>query len=199
MASLPDPLSHRSADHPVDELFLKRWSPRAMTGEPVSQADLNRLLEAARWAPSTYNEQEWRYLYAHRDTEHWQTFFDLLMEANQAWCKDAAVLIVIASCKVFARNGKPNGVHSFDAGASFENLALQGASMNLVIHGMAGFNRNKAQQELKIPDDYHVDAMVAVGHPGDPDDLPDNYAEMDKNPSGRKPISEISREGLFSF
>lgn len=199
MTSLPDPLSHRSADHPVDDLFLKRWSPRAMTGEAISQEDLNCLLEAARWAPSTYNEQEWRYLYAHRDTEHWQTFFDLLMEANQAWCKDAGVLIVITSKKTFTRNGKPNGVHSFDAGASFENLALQGASMGLVIHGMAGFNRNIAQQELDIPDDYHVDAMVAVGHPGDPDNLPDKYGEMDRNPSGRKPISEISCEGPFSL
>lgn len=199
MASLPDPLSQRSADHAIEDWILRRWSPRAMTGEAVSQHELNRLLEAARWAPSTYNEQEWRYLYAHRDTGHWQTFFDLLVEANQAWCKDAGVLMVIVSKKTFARNGKPNSVHSFDAGASFENLALQGASMNLVIHGMAGFDRNKARQELNVPDDYHVDAMVAVGHPGNPDDLPDKYSEMDKHPSGRKPISEISGEGPFAF
>lgn len=199
MTSLPNPLEHRIPDHPIEDLLLKRWSPRAMSGESVSQDDLNRLLEAARWAPSTYNEQEWRYLYAHRDTEHWQTFFDLLMEANQAWCKNAGVLIVIASCKVFSRNGKPNGVHSFDAGASFENLALQGTAMGLVIHPMAGFNRSKAQQELNIPEDYNVDAMVAMGHPGDPENLPENYAEMDKHPSGRKLISEFSCEGPFSL
>jgi len=199
MSSLPDPLEHRSPGHPIEDLFLKRWSPRAMSGESVSQDELNRLLEAARWAPSTYNEQEWRYLYAHRDTAHWQTFFVLLTDANQLWCKNAGVLIVIASHEVFSRNGKPNGVHSFDAGASFENLALQGAAMGLVIHGMAGFDRDKARQELSIPDDYHVDAMAAVGHPGDPDNLPEKYADMDQVPSGRKPVSEISCEGPFSL
>ncbi|MBD3676132.1 MAG: nitroreductase family protein [Planctomycetaceae bacterium] len=199
MNSLPDPLQHRTADHDIDDIFLKRWSPRAMNGEPVAQSDLNRLLEAARWAPSTYNEQEWRYLYAHRDTDHWETFFSLLMEANQAWCDQAGVLLVIASHKTFSRNGKPNGVHSFDAGASFENLALQGASMDLVIHPMAGFNRNKAQQELLIPEDFHVDAMVAIGHPGDLASLPEGYVEMDRAPSGRKPIQEISCEGRFQF
>ena len=85
MAALPDPLAVRQADHEVDPLFVKRWSPRAMSGEAVEQSLLNRLLEAARWAPSTYNEQEWRFLYAHRETPHFQTFFELLLEGNQAW------------------------------------------------------------------------------------------------------------------
>lgn len=170
-----------------------------MSGEAVAQADLNRLLEAARWAPSTYNEQEWRYLYAHRDTEHWPLFFELLMDANQDWCNNAGVLLVIASHKVFSRNGKPNGVHSFDAGASFQNLALQGTAMGLVIHPMAGFNRNKAQQQLQIPEEFHVDVMVAVGHPGDPGQLAADYAKMDRNPSGRKPVSDFSCEGPFCY
>jgi len=198
MSTLPDPLDHRTADHPIESLFLQRWSPRAMNGKPVAQSDLNRLLEAARWAPSSYNEQEWRYLYAHRESSHWGTYFGLLMEANQAWCKDAGVLIVIASRKTFTRNNKPNGVHSFDTGASFQNLALQGAAMGLVIHPMAGFDRQKAARELKIPDEYHVEAMVAVGQPGSPDDLPENYRDIEI-PSGRKPIAEIACEGTFSL
>src|SRR5688500_12082224 len=111
MASLPDPLQHRTADHPIEQLFLRRWSPRAMTGAPVRQADLMRLFEAARWAPSTYNEQEWRFLYAHREGPHWQRFMGILAEANQTWCENAGVLIVGLSRKFFARNGKPNPGH----------------------------------------------------------------------------------------
>ncbi len=198
MSTLPDPLHHRTADHPIEELFLKRWSPRAMNGTPVAQTDLNRLLEAARWAPSSYNEQEWRYLYAHRDTPHWETFLHLLMEANQAWCLRAGVLIVIASAKKFSRNGKPNGVHSFDTGASFQNLALQGTALGLVVHPMAGFDRRKAREELRIPDDYDVEAMVAIGHPGSPDELPEGYRDIEI-PSGRKPISQIACEGPFAL
>ncbi|HEY8504386.1 MAG TPA: nitroreductase family protein [Gemmataceae bacterium] len=199
MSRLPDPLDHRKPDHPIEPIFLKRWSPRAMTGEPVTAEELNRLFEAARWAPSTYNEQEWRFLYAHRDTEHWKTFFDLLTEGNQLWCVNAGVLLVVLSHKVFERNGKPNPVHSFDSGSAFENLALQGSVMGLVVHGMAGFDRDKARRDLKVPDDYNVEAMVAIGRPGDPDQLPEKYREMDLNPTGRKKIEEFTREGPFQF
>jgi nitroreductase len=198
MSSLPDALPHRQADHPIESIFLKRWSPRAMTGEAVSADELNRLLEAARWAPSTYNEQEWRFLYAHRDTEHWPAFFNLLMEANQVWCKNAGVLLLVASHKVFERNGKPNPVHTFDSGAAFENFCLQGAAMGLVVHGMAGFDRGKARRDLKIPDDYEVEAMVAVGQHGNMDQLPQELQQRE-SPTGRKPIGEISCEGPYSF
>ena len=198
MSSLPDALSHRQADHPIETIFLKRWSPRAMSGEPISADDLNRLLEAARWAPSTYNEQEWRFLYAHRDTEHWPVFFNLLMEANQVWCKNAGVLLLVVSHKVFERNGKPNPVHTFDSGAAFENFCLQGAAMGLVVHGMAGFDRGKARRDLNIPDDYEVEAMVAVGHHGKVDELPKELQERE-SPSGRKPIDQISCAGPFRF
>ncbi len=154
------------------------------------------LFEAARWAPSTYNEQEWRFLYATRDSEHWDTFFGLLMEANQVWCRNAAVLIVVVSHKVFERNGKPNPVHTFDAGAAFENLSLQGTLMNLVIHGMAGFDQQAAREQLHVPDDYSIEAMVAVGRPGDPADLPEDVRQREQ-PSGRKPVHEIIMAGGF--
>jgi len=198
MSELPDPLKHRSADHPIESLFLKRWSPRAMSGEAIDETELLRLFEAARWAPSTYNEQEWRFLYARHDSENWQTFFDLLVDANRSWCHQAAVLVVVVSHKVFSRNGKPNPVHTFDAGAAFENLALQGAAMHLVVHGMAGFDRDRARSELHVPDDYEVEAMIAIGQPGDVDDLPEQLQERE-SPSGRKPLSEIICEGPFAF
>ncbi len=198
MSQLPDPLASRRADHEILPIFLQRWSPRAMSGEPLTAAELNSMLEAARWAPSTYNEQEWRFLYARRGTPNWATFFDLLVPQNQAWCKDAAVLFVVLSHKVFALNGNPNPVHTFDTGAAFENLALQGACMGLVVHGMAGFDRDKARKSLGVPDDYAVEAMVAAGRAGDPQRLPAELREREI-PSGRKPIGEISREGKFGF
>lgn len=198
MSKLPDPFKTRTADHPIETLFLKRWSPRAMTGEAIKREELSRLFEAARWAPSTYNEQEWRFLYAHRDTPHWQTFLKLLIEANQVWCANAGVLVVVLSKKTFTLNGKPNPVHTFDAGAAFENLALQGASMDLVVHGMAGFSKDAVRRDLKVPDDFEVEAMVAIGRPGDPDKLPEELRKREQ-PTDRKRIGEFTREGPFSF
>lgn len=196
MAKLPNPLDSRTADHSIEAIFLKRWSPRAMDGSTVAAMDLNRLFEAARWAPSTYNEQEWRYLYAHRGTPHWQTFFDLLMPANQTWCANAGALIVVIAHKVFSHNGQPNPVYHFDAGASAENLLLQGAHMGLVVHAMAGFDAEKACKVLGVPADWVALAMIAVGHPGDPDLLPPPLRERE-TPTGRKPIKEIAWEGGF--
>ena len=198
MSQLPDPLEHRQADYPIESLFLRRWSPRAMTGEPLSEEHLLTLFVAARWAPSTYNEQEWRFLYARRESAEWPLFFDLLAEGNQVWCKNAAVLVVVLSHKVFVRTGEPNPVHVFDSGAAFENLALQGAAMNLVVHGMMGFDQEKARSALAVPDDYSVNAMIALGHPGNPDDLPDDVRAREV-PSGRKPVREIICEGKFAF
>jgi nitroreductase len=191
-------LDYRKADHPVEKLFVKRWSPRAMSREPFSDSEMLTLFEAGRWAPSTYNEQEWRFLYARRDTPQWSTFFNLLVEGNQAWCKDAAMLVVILAKKTFTQNGKPNPVHLFDVGAAFENIALQGTVMDLVVHGMQGFDFDKARTELKVPDDFAVAAMFAAGKPGPVEVLPEKLREREK-PTGRKPVSEIICEGAFGF
>ncbi len=198
MTETIDPGEVRKPARAIQPIFVRRWSPRAMSGAAVSSDDLATVFEAARWAPSTYNEQEWRFLYAHREGPHWQTFFDLLAEGNRAWCHRAGVLVVVLSHTVFARNGKPNRVHSFDAGASFENLALQGCSMGLVVHGMMGFDYDRAKTALRVPDDYAVEAMIAIGHPGDPADLPEALRKIEA-PSQRKPVAEITREGIFTF
>jgi len=191
-------LEYRQADYPVEPLFLARWSPRAMSSEPISDLEMRRLFEAARWAPSTYNEQEWRFLYARRDTPHWPTFFDLLVEANRQWCQRAALLVVILAHKVFDRNGKPNPVHLFDSGCAFENLALQGTAMGLVVHAMQGFDYQKARTSLQVPDDYAVVAMIAVGRPGEISVLPQELQQRE-HPSDRKPIERIICEGSFAF
>jgi nitroreductase len=191
-------LEVRKADYPIESLFLKRWSPRAMTGEPFNDKEIMTLFEAARWAPSTYNEQEWRFLYARRDTPQWPLIFDLLVEGNKMWCKDAAILVVIVSHKVFSLNQKPNPVHLFDVGAAYENIALQGAAMNLVVHGMQGFDFAKARTALKVPDDYDVAAMFAAGRPAPAETLPEPLREREK-PSDRKPITQLICEGAFAF
>jgi nitroreductase len=198
MGELPKAEAHRKPEHPIEPLFYRRWSPRAMSGKPITEAELMSLFEAARWAPSTYNEQEWRFLYARRDTPQWPDFFNLLAEGNQMWCSRAAVLSVVLAHKVFQRNGKSNPVHVFDTGAAFENLALQGTAMGLVVHGMQGFDFEKARSTLAVPQDFAVAAMFAVGRPGDPDQLPPDYKEIEK-PSGRKHVTEFIREGKFSF
>ena len=191
-------LDARTAGYPIEPLFIERWSPRAMSGESISEDEILTLFEAARWAPSTYNEQEWRFLYARRDSEAWPVFFDLLVEGNRAWCGQAALLTVIVAHKVFQRNGKPNPVHLFDCGCAFENLALQGTAMGLVVHGMQGFDFEKARKVLKVPDDYAVAAMFAAGRPGDPADLPENLRDREI-PSDRKPVREIICEGPFAL
>jgi nitroreductase len=191
-------LDFRKADYPVESLFLRRWSPRAMSGEPLSDAEMRTLFEAARWAPSTYNEQEWRFLYARRDTPLWPVFFDLLVEGNREWCRNAGLLVVILAHKVFSRNGKPNPVHLFDSGCAFENLALQGAAMGLVVHGMQGFDFDKARTALSVPDDYAVAAMFAAGKPADVSVLPEKLREREK-PSDRLPIDQIICEGAFAI
>jgi nitroreductase len=188
----------RKADHPVDKLFLDRWSPRAMSGEPLTEEELMTLLEAARWAPSSYNNQPWRILYARRDTEHWPLFLDLLVEGNGAWAKDAAALLLFVAKETFDFNGQTYPTYSFDTGAAWENLALQATLKGLVTHGMQGFDYERARAELKIPEGFRVEAMVAVGRPGDPATLPEAAREREE-PNGRKPLAETTCEGIFRF
>ena len=188
----------REAGHPVDKLFLDRWSPRAMSGEGIAEEDLMTLFEAARWAPSSYNNQPWRILYARRDTEHWPLFLDLLVEGNRAWAKDAAALLLFVSKTTFDFNGETYPTYSFDTGAAWENLALQATLKGLVAHGMQGFDYERARAELNIPEGFRVEAMAAVGRPGRAEDLPESLRERE-SPSPRKKLEEIVCEGPFDF
>lgn len=188
--------TNRKADHKILDLILNRWSPRAMSGESITDEELNCLFEAARWAPSSYNGQPWRFIYAKRDTPAWDPIYNLMVQFNKDWTKNAAVLIVIISRNNFMYNNKPSRTHSFDTGSAWENLALQGTFQGLVVHGMEGFDYNKAKEVLRIPDGYTVEAMCAIGRPGNKENLP---AEMqkDEKPSDRKPITEFAFEGVF--
>jgi len=167
-----------------------------MSGQSIAQADLLALFEAARWAPSAGNTQPWRILYAHRDSEHWPLFFDLLVERNQIWCRHAAVLLLFISRMVNEQNGRPLRTHSYDTGAAWENLALQGSVSGLVVHGMAGFDYTRAKTALGIPDEFRVEAMAAIGRPGPIDALPADF-QTRESPSPRRPLSELIFEGPY--
>ena len=155
-----------------------------------------RLFEAARWAPSSFNEQPWRFVYAERDGAHWARFLDLLSEGNRRWAGAAALLVVVVSRTRFERNGNPSRTHSYDTGAAWQNLALQGCRMGLVVHGMAGFDYDRARDVLEVPEAFAVEAMIAVGRPAPAEALPEGLREREV-PSGRKPVAEIAFPGVF--
>jgi len=188
--------TNRQADHEINPLLLNRWSPRAMSGESLDDEVLMSLFEAARWAPSSFNNQPWRFIYAKRDTEYWDTIFGLMNEGNQSWAKNAAVLVVVISRKNFEHNEKPARTHNFDAGAAWENLALEAETRGLVSHGMEGFDYDKASEVLGVPSDYDVQCMIAIGKKGKKEDLPTKLQEKE-SPSDRKPLAEIVMEGKF--
>lgn len=183
----------RKADYPIDPVFLDRWSPRAMSGEEIPETELMCLFEAARWAPSSNNNQPWRFLYARRNTEHWPLFYNLLTDSNKIWAQNAAALLLIVSKNTFD-SGRPSRTHSYDAGAAWENLALQGNLRGYVVHGMQGFDYELARSSLNVPEGYTVEAMAAIGMPGNRADLPDDL-QARESPNDRRKLTETICEG----
>jgi nitroreductase len=180
----------------INPLILNRWSPRSMSGEELDEDTTMSLFEAARWAPSSYNNQPWRFIYAKRNTKYWNKLFDLLAEPNKIWAKNAALLVVVASNKNFEINGKFSITHKYDIGAAWENITLEATSRGLVAHGMQGFDYKKAREDLEIPEDFDVMAMIAIGKKGPKVNLPPNLQEKEK-PNNRKPLKEIIIECSF--
>ena len=186
----------RTSEYPIDQLFLNRWSPRAMSGEPLSEFELLTLFEAAHWAPSSGNSQPWRFLYARRDTEYWPVFFDLLNEGNKTWCHRAAALIVFISRTSHEQSGRTLVTHSYDTGAAWMSLAYQGWLKGLVVHGMAGFDYGRARTALNVPADLTVEAMAAIGRPGPKEELPPQHLSREF-PSQRRLVSELVFAGPY--
>ena len=188
----------RTSDHDIEPLLLQRWSPRAFTGEAMSQEELLRILEAARWAPSSYNAQPWRFVYAHRNTPAWPVLLGLLIEFNQLWAREAAVLLIALSKRRMGPDGgNPNHTHSFDTGAAWSNLALQATAQGWHAHGMVGFDIPRAAADLGVPDEYRVEAAIAIGRQGDKAVLPEALQAREA-PSLREPIAKFAFEGHFS-
>ena len=192
--------NNRSSDYPIDPLFLERWSPRALSGEAISQADLMTILEAGRWAASSYNSQPWRFLWARRDTPHWATFFGLLNPFNQSWAKEASALVVLVSNSLMrppgAEKDVPSHSHSLDAGAAAANIALQATKMGWFVHGMVGFDMDRAFAELGVPQGHRVEAAYAIGRLGDKSRLSEAL-QARETPNERRPLSELAFEGGF--
>lgn len=188
---------HRQPQYPVDPMFPNRHSSRAMSGAHVARETLMTLFEAARWAPSSFNNQPWRFIYAMRGSDAFRGFYDILTPRNQSWCGNAAAIIVMVSKNTFDHNGKPSITHSFDTGSAWMSLALQAGMLGLIAHGMQGFDYGKAAELVGLPDGYSVEAMCAIGYPGDPAALPEDL-RASETPNGRKPLAETVFEGRFA-
>jgi nitroreductase len=196
---LPPP-TNRTPGHPAHRIFVDRWSPRGFSDEAIPEAELRTFLEAARWAPSSYNSQPWRFLYALRGQPEFETFLTPLIEFNRGWAKHAAALIYVISKKSFTPAGKTeptfSRTHSFDSGAAWANFANQVALSGWAAHGMSGFDVEAAQKALGVPDGFAVEIAVAVGRKGDGAHLPAVLLEREK-PSPRLPVGDIAAAGLF--
>ena len=190
----------RRPAHPIDPIFTERWSPRAFSPEEISQEELLTIFEAARWAPSAYNSQPWRFVYARRGTSHFDALLGALIPFNQSWAQRAAALVYVVSNSVLRSPGSdkdvPSHSHSFDAGAAWSSLAFQATRLGWHTHGMSGVDFDRAFIDLGVPAGYRVEAAVAIGRLGDKSLLPAGLQAREV-PSDREPLSEIIFEGRF--
>ena len=187
-----------STDFPVHALIRDRWSPRAFAGKPVEPALLASLFEAARWAPSSNNEQPWAYLVAtNDDAENFAKTLSVLVEFNAGWAKNAPVLALAVSRLNFQSNNTPNRNAFYDTGAATALLSVEATARGLLVHQMAGFEPAKAKQVFEIPLDCEPIAAIAIGYPGDPDSLPQKLRDREVAPRTRKPLAEFVMSGRW--
>src|SRR6218665_3037715 len=180
-------------------MFVERWSPRAFTGEPISESTLLTIIEAARWAPSAFNVQPWRFIHARRDTPAWSAIFSTLHPFNQAWAERASALVVIGSAEHSQPPGatemKPNGTHEFDAGAAWGYLAMQAHLLGWHTHGVAGFDKAQARTNLHVPAGYALHAVAVIGRRSDDKSFLSASLQARETPSPRLPLRAIAAEG----
>jgi nitroreductase len=182
----------------INENIAKRWSPRAFQDRLVEKEKIAALFEAARWAPSSRNEQPWRFVYATKDEpENFEKILSTLVEGNYVWAKNAPLLMIGIAKENWDFNGKPNGHAVYDLGQSVANLSIQATNMGLHLHQMAGFSAEKAAEVLNIPEGYQPKVAIAVGYLGKPEQLPEKLAKREVEKSSRKPIAEIAFRGSF--
>jgi nitroreductase len=184
------------SDFPVHELIRERWSPRAFADKPVPKEVLRSIFEAARWAPSSSNEQPWAYLVASKDEkDSFEKILSVLVEFNAAWAKSAPALAIAVAHLVFAKNNAPNRNAQYDTGAATALLSVEATAHGLAVHQMAGFDPEKARQVFGIPPRWEAIAAIAIGYPGDPDSLPQPLKDRELAPRTRKPIAEFVMHG----
>jgi nitroreductase len=185
---------------PVNEVLANRWSGRAYdSSKKVTQEQTIALLEAARWAPSCYGDQPWRFIVWDRNADEaaWQKAFDCLAPGNQAWVKNAPLLFLVTAGSLFNHNGTANRWGQYDTGAAAENLCLQASSMGLMAHQMGGFDVDKARAAFGIPQEYALMAMVSVGYQAEVSTLSGDVLERETAPRSRRPLGELFYSGTW--
>jgi nitroreductase len=190
----------RKADYPIDPQFTGRWSPRAFGPEEISEPELMTLLEAGRWAPSSYNSQPWRFAWARRGDAAWERMLGLLVPANQAWASRAAALVFLASKRTMLVRDQvvQSYSHSLDAGSAWGFIALQTHLSGWRSHGMTGVDFQRAAAELGVDDGYRLELAFAIGKPGDAAHL-EAWAQAAETPNARRPLSELVSHGRFKL
>ena len=192
-------MTGRIANPRIEKLIVDRWSPRAFDGSEIPQEVLEKILEAAGWAPSAYNVQPWTLLYARKGDENWELFLSQLIDFNAGWAKDASALVFVVSDRLMRsdKGDSANHSHSFDAGAAWALAAIQAQALGYHTHGMTGLKFGEAEAALGIPDDHRLEAAFAIGRMGDKTSLPAFLQEREVA-SNRKPLAEIVRAGKFA-
>ena len=184
--------------YPIHELLRRRWSPRAFSDRHADPAIMRSLLEAARWAPSSYNEQPWSFIVATKDdTAEFSRLLSCLVEGNIQWAQHAPVLMVSVARLSFEDDGKPNRHAFHDVGLAVANLIVQATALGLVVHQMAGILPDKIRKLYGIPEGYEAVAGIALGYPGDPQSLPEGLRKRELAPRERKPLTEFVFSGSW--
>ncbi len=185
----------------IHELIANRWSGRAYdASKPVTHDQVIALMEAARWAPSCYGDQPWRFVVWNRATDAagWQAAFDTIVPGNQGWVKDAPLLVLATADTLFNHNGQPNRWAQYDTGAAVENLCLQAEAMGLMAHQMGGFDPDKTRAVAGVPEQFTLMAMISVGYPEDPAGFTKDVAERENAPRKRRALGELFFEGAWA-
>ena len=177
--------------YPLEENLEKRWSGRVYTEKSIEKNELLSLFEAARWSASCFNEQPWRFLVGVKGEDTYDKIFDQLVEFNQDWAKTAPVLVLVYAKKTFAKNGKPNMHYWYDTGQAMSSLTLQATHLDINVHQMGGYDRDRAQSELIQDNDFDTICVAAVGYRESPENIQENLREREFAPQTRNPLSDI--------
>lgn len=186
---------------PILDVIANRWSPRAFNGnKTVSRADIVSLLEAARWAPSCFGDEPWRFIVwdKNKDAASWESALDCIVPGNQAWAKDAPVFVLVCADTLFSHNQKPNRWGGYDTGAAAVSLSLQATSLGLITHQMGGFDGDKARAAFTIPEQFQMMSMIAVGYAADANNLSEELKEREQAPRKRHALGELFYDGVWN-
>ena len=190
------PVKLADTDYPIHELLQKRWSPRAFSEKLIDTELLNQLFEAARWAPSSYNEQPWRFIVARKDNEEaYDQLASVMNDFNQSWAMDAPVLVLALTKTTFDLDGRDNPHAGHDLGQAIAHLTFEATKNDLYVHQMAGILPEKARELYNISDDYNPMTMFAIGYKGQPESLNDKMKKQETSPRIRKDLDEIVFDG----